>query len=100
MMLKKKKSYVEEELGKNSNKPKELWKTLKSLGLSSDKGRQSIISLKKDGGIQYETTTPRLHATYPMTLNFQKYLKKILKRFYLASTSVKPLQWNKYQQNF
>ena len=54
MMLKKKKSYVEEELGKNSNKPKELWKTLKSLGLSSDKGRQSIISLKKDGGIQYE----------------------------------------------
>ena len=54
MMLKKKKSYVEEELGKNSNKPKELWKTLKSLGLSSDKGRQSIIFLKKDGGIQYE----------------------------------------------
>ena len=54
MMMKKKKSYVEEELGKNSNKPKELWKTLKSLGLSSDKGRQSIISLKKDGGIQYE----------------------------------------------
>ena len=54
MMLKKKKSYVEEELGKNSNKPKELWKTLKSLGLSSNKGRQSIISLKKDGGIQYE----------------------------------------------
>ena len=54
MMLKKKKSYVEEELGKNSNKPKELWKTLKSLGLSSNKGRQSIISLKEDGGIQYE----------------------------------------------
>ena len=40
MILKKKKSYFEE-LGKNRNKPKELWMTLKSLGLSSDKARQS-----------------------------------------------------------
>ena len=40
MILKKKKSYVEEELGKNSNKPKELWKTLKSLRLGSAKARQ------------------------------------------------------------
>ena len=31
------------------------------------------------------TTTPRPHATYPMTFNFQAYLKKMLKRFYLAS---------------
>ena len=54
MILKKKKSYFEEELGKNRNKPKELWKTLKSLGLSSDKARQSKISLKKDGAIQFE----------------------------------------------
>ena len=29
MILKKKKSYFEEELGKNRNKPKELWKTSK-----------------------------------------------------------------------
>ena len=36
MILKKNKSYFEEELGKNNNKPKELWETLKSLGLSSD----------------------------------------------------------------
>ena len=133
MILKKKKSYFEE-LGKNRNKPKELWKTLKSLGLSSDKTRQSKISLKKDGAIQYEalenpntfkrfyselagglqeklprapnrftiqtkTTTPRLYATYPMTLNFQTYLK-MFKRFYLASIPVKPLEWTKYQQNF
>ena len=48
MILKKKKSYFEEELGKNRNKPKELWKTLKSLGLSSEKARQSKISLKQD----------------------------------------------------
>ena len=51
MILKKKISYFEEELGDNRNKPQELWKTLKSLGLSSDKARQSKISLKKDGAI-------------------------------------------------
>ena len=54
MILKKKKSYFEEELGKNRNKPKELWKVLKSLGLSSDKARKSNISFKKDGTIQFE----------------------------------------------
>ena len=54
MMLNKKKSYFEEELDKNRKKPKELWKTLKSLGLSSDKAKQSKISLNKDGDIQFE----------------------------------------------
>ena len=54
MILKKKKSYFEEELGKNRSKPKELWKTLKSLGLSLGKARQSKISLTKDGAIQFE----------------------------------------------
>ena len=54
MILEKKKSYSEEELGKNKNKPKERWKTLKSLGLSSDKARQSKICLKKDDTIQFE----------------------------------------------
>ena len=34
-----------------------------------------------------------------MTLNFQSYLEKMLKRFYLASLPVKPLEWSKYQQN-
>ena len=128
MILKKKKSYLEEELGKNRNKPKELRKSLNSIGLSSDKARQSKISLNKDGAIKFEalenantfkriyselagglreklvkhpkTTTPRLRATYPMTLNFQTYLKKMFKRFYLASIPVKPLEWTKYQQNF
>ena len=54
MILKKKKFYFEEDLGKNRKKPKELWKTLKSLGLQSDKARQSKISLKKDDAIQFE----------------------------------------------
>ena len=98
MILKKKKSYFEEELCKNRNKPKELWKTLMSLGLSSGKARQSKISLNKDGAIQ--DFMPRLHTTYPMTLNFQTYLKKMSKRFYLASIPIKSLEWTKYQQNF
>ena len=54
MILKKKKCYFEEELGKNMSKPKELWKTLKSIGLSSDKARQSKIYLKRDDAIQFE----------------------------------------------
>ena len=54
MILKKKKSYFEEEPEKSRSKPKVLWKTLKSLGLSSDKARKSKISLKKDGAIQFE----------------------------------------------
>ena len=41
---------------------------------------------------QPKTTTPRLHATYPLTLNCQTYLKKLLKRFYLASIPVKSLK--------
>ena len=55
MILNEKRSYVEEELGKNRKKSKELWKTLKSLGLSSDKAKQSKIYLKKDGSIQLES---------------------------------------------
>ena len=54
MMLKKKKSYFEEELDKNWSKPRELWKALNSLGLTSDKARQSKTSLKKDGATQFE----------------------------------------------
>ena len=37
MILNEKKSYFEEELDKNRNKPKELWKALKSLDLSLEK---------------------------------------------------------------
>ena len=123
-------------LNKNRNKSKELWKALKSLGLSSDKARKSKIYLKKRwynsirntgnantfkrcfselAGVlqeklpkaptnllfkQPKTTSPRLHATYPMALNCQMYLEKLLKRFYVVSIPVKPLEWTKFQQNF
>ena len=134
MTPKKKKPYFEE-LGKNRSKPKELWKTLKPLGLSSGKARQSKVSLNKDGAIQFEPlenantfkrfyselagglqeklprapnkftsqTTKNYYAKTSCNVSndfFQTYLKKILKRFYLASISVKPLEWTKYQQNF
>ena len=39
MILKKNKSYFEEELSKNRKKPKEIWKTLEPLGLSSYKDK-------------------------------------------------------------
>ena len=54
MILKKKKSHFEEKLAKNRSKPKELWRTLKSLGLSSEKARKSKIYLKKDVATQFE----------------------------------------------
>ena len=41
MILKKKKSYFEEELAKNKNKLKELWKVLKSFGLSLEKAKKN-----------------------------------------------------------
>ena len=125
MILKKKKSYFEKELGKNKNKPKELWKTLKSLGLSWDKARQPKISLNKDDAIQFEAlenanTFKRFYSELAGDLqeklpraankftsqttkncyvktscnvsNFQTYLKKMLKRFYIASIPVKLLE--------
>ena len=54
MILKKTKPYFEEELAKNRNKLKELWKTLKSVGLNSEKARNSKTYLKKNGTIQFE----------------------------------------------
>ena len=69
-ILKKKKCYFEEKLGKNRNNPKEIWKTLKSLGLSLDKAKQSKISLKKDSAIQFKAlenvnTLKRVYSELP-----------------------------------
>ena len=43
----RKKQYLEEKLSENIAKPKELWRTLKSLGLPYKKNYPSIICLKK-----------------------------------------------------
>ena len=54
MILEIKKSYFQEELAKNRNKPKELWKTLKSLGINLDKASNSKMYFKKDGTTQFK----------------------------------------------
>ena len=54
MILKKKKSYIEEELSKNSSRWKEFQKALKPHCLKSNKARKSKRSLKKGGKIQFE----------------------------------------------
>ena len=113
----------------NGNKPKEIWKGVKSLDLSSDKARKSNIYLEKDLIIQFKVLEianifkmfyslriswrpPRktakstqqiymsntqkyyavTYAMYLITLNCQTYLKRSLKRFYLASIPVS--HWN------
>ncbi len=49
MIKRKKRNYVEHKLNENLKKPKQLWKSLKSLGLPSKKGSQSKICLEKNG---------------------------------------------------
>ena len=43
----KKSSYLDEKLFQNSKNPKELWKTLKSLGLNANEGNKTKVSLNK-----------------------------------------------------
>ena len=51
----KKKQFIEEKITENKNNPKELWKTLKSLGLPSKRGGASRISLKENGVIVFDS---------------------------------------------
>ena len=49
----KKKLYSEERIAENNN-PKELWQTLKSLGMPSKRGRQSKVSLKENSVVSFD----------------------------------------------
>ena len=51
----------------------------KKWGTSSQKHPTNLLAK------QPKTTTTRLHAVYPMILNCQMYMTKLLKRFYLGS---------------
>ena len=54
----KKKQFYKEKLKENIGKPKDLWKTLKSLGLPSKKGSNiSNVCLKKDYKINFDEKT-------------------------------------------
>ena len=50
----KKGIFFQDTIQENSKNSKELWKTLKSLGLNSKKTGQSKICLQEDGVIQFE----------------------------------------------
>ena len=128
MILKKRKSYFEEEVAKNRNKPEELWKALKSLGQTSDKARKPKIFLKKDGKFnlkhwktqilsksstlnqpeaskkncqmyptnllakQPKPTTPRLHATFPMT-ELSNVSEKVIKKILISLDTSEAVGW-------
>ena len=50
----RKREYVTEKLTENINKPRDLWKNIKSLGLPSKSASESKVSLKNDnGGISF-----------------------------------------------
>ena len=53
MIKKKEKNFVAEKLNQNIGKPKELWKSLKSLGLPSKQQSLSTICLEKDGTLSF-----------------------------------------------
>ena len=51
----KKRNFFTTKLTENAGKPKELWKTLRKLGVPSKEKSMSAISLKKDGKIVFDT---------------------------------------------
>ena len=53
----KKRTFVVGKLNENIGKPKELWKSLKSLGSPSEKASPSTICLEKDGTLSFDFKT-------------------------------------------
>ena len=53
----KKQKYFEDKLNENIGKPKELWKTLKSLGLPTKTSAQSNICLENDNKLLFDSTS-------------------------------------------
>ena len=54
MIKNKKKNFVVGKLNENMGKPKELWKSLKSLGLPSKKSSSSTICLENEGTLSFD----------------------------------------------
>ena len=54
MIKMKQKNFVVEKLNQNIEKPKKLWKSLKSLGLPSKQKSSSTICLEKDGPLSFD----------------------------------------------
>ena len=54
MTKKKQKNFIAEKLNQNIGKPKELWKSLKSLGLPSKQQSSSTVCLEKDSILSFD----------------------------------------------
>ena len=57
MIKRKKENFVADKLNQNIGKPKELWKSLKSLGLPSKQMSSSSLCLEKDGNLSFDPET-------------------------------------------
>ena len=57
MIKRKKKNFVLDKLNQNIGKPKELWKSLKSLGLPSKQMSSSSLCPEKDGNLSFDPKT-------------------------------------------
>ena len=64
IIQKKKRTFFQDNLKENSNNSKELWKTLKSLGMNSKNMNQSKICLKENGTPQFK---PKRNANFLKT---------------------------------
>ena len=54
MIKRKKKNFVLDKLNQNIGKPKELWRSLKSLGFPSKQKSSSSLCLEKDGNLSFD----------------------------------------------
>ena len=57
MIKNKNKNFVIDKLSKSIGKPKELWRPLKYLGLSSKQKSSMSICLEKDGNLSFDPKT-------------------------------------------
>ena len=57
LIKRKKRNYIKEKLTENIGNSKELWKTLKKLGLPSKKDGQTKICLEKEGNISFDANS-------------------------------------------
>ena len=83
----KKKQYFEEKLSENIAKPKQLWQTLKSLGLRKKKNSLSNICLRDKNGLSFDSLS--IAETYYSSLpeNFVLKLPKTPNNFGIQSVN-------------
>ena len=86
----KKGIFFQDTIQENSKNSKELWKTLKSLGLNSKKTGQSKICLQEDGVIQFE---PKKNANI-----FKKFFSELAGNLVKKKNPEPPLKFKQKEQ--